>query len=1815
MCGSLRVTKQHMRDFIAGKTLQKTEKATEATQQQQSIGNLSQSAHESFSLPQSTIVNISDSKTKSVGSIVNPYTKMTYDANPYIAKDAATPNRIPSSRLVFNHGRRDDYVSNQRNPHLQEILKERPQTAASLQLQRSQISNRPATTQKLPPNRLHNKHPLQHQLSFQVGPVPINSLLASNWIYPVDGDFPVRDYQLEISQTAILHNTLVSLPTGLGKTLIAAVVLYNYYRWFPSGKVVFLAPTLPLVHQQIQACYNIMGIPATDTAVLTGRVIAGERSKLWSERRVFFCTPQTVEKDISAGRCDATQIVCIVLDEAHKASGNYAYIKVVEQTEASGAKFRILGLSATPGGEIKAIQRVVDALRISKIEARMDDDESVKKYIHERHNEIVVVQQGSAVTTIERLLNNVIAPLLERLRSNNGLAMIRGNATLTQFCLIKAKQEYTERTGDHSLDIYFLCTQKLVGIRTDVRRIGIGVARQKLLRIRDEGRTGLMSNVVKSKDFQELMAHVLRSSSNPDDSQETEEDRKLNNPKLMKLDEILKEHFARSRACGESSRAIVFSQWRDSVSEIVTVLSAGQPLLRPRHFVGQGKSGGKSDDKNSMKGMKQKEQQQVMMDFQNGTFNVLVCTSIGEEGLDIGEVDLIVNFDTLRSPIRMIQRVGRTGRKRDGRVVCLVSEGAEQKTMIASKQAERTLGRALRRQDAFILLPSPPLFSQDPVLLMNEMSITATLHMSQVGGLIAGNRERVDSSENTTSIVNRNWKLTKGEENKRMAILGPISSVLLKSTSITFPDSLRRQLFRGRDRSFVRLAASQGQAKEIHKGSSTTSKILFTLENLHGNPVKRNIVIQSTRLQKLRVWSTEVAVMNNLFPLKKEKAKATSFQNKWTQPSFVDSPFFEQLNDSVCEVMTVSERYTTSEEFKHLTKTSTHSFDEIEISNDCLNNVGKDKTRAERNVSFVNIMRLPTPEQSSASESEIEDSGPSSTVKNMNNCANDGSIGKESAKTHLPHLPLALTAEKSGSCETETIPTQLELPTSDPSSVVDDLSIKGHLESFCNKKDLSTGVLEKCTDTHPRPIKCQALWIASVSHDTRTSTSSTQLDENLLMAPEDESPSILRLPSQDSSSDDDSDGDDEKMPDVSTFKKRHELCSLPFTVNSSESQNCPILFTDALSTSELPTAASECTRFVKDCDKRHIKTHTTHSKTTSARVETEFKANDQSQEVTVLEVAVTPIKNSPGLEEIIDNDSIFKPSKNCRSNVFMSQASPPFDDFIATTGSNDLVDTPSSVQSIELMVTPLKLGFNECIIPKIRQSDDLDLVCSVCHCGDVTNSDPIVLCDGPGAGKCCDLAVHVSCYSIIESLDSIDEWQCDQCNHKNQKLNNLPVESMDEICGKCRKSDGVLKLVTSEASQKWMHPYCLGWDDSTTSITFCDICCLPGAVSCHSEFCKRSAHVHCGLAANSSLSWRTIQCLDQKLTVAFCSNHAGEANAILSQMGLVEVNEYVKCIILPSSRYPKKSNPIAEARDNEDCTPQKRRHLKQIEFFDLSEMIDEANISTKSPIRNKLAKKARIEQRLQKRHNGMLRSHFIETEAIDSDEDFDDDLAEEEEAQRIEEEEFNSSFINDSSQLGYTQDALDRVDLHEDVDASIHRELDAQDARNQQFATPILNRRMVANSTSGNSQSDSCPWTESPVSDSQRGLGGMHFIRSVLEHHRNGGNADDIEQMYHKIGRRIANEHQEVSGSQEVHKNQSLHHVCADAKERPKDNQRPGSILADTGTVTHCGGLPVVQPPLRLNSVGGLSAEQKALMEHKRQEAYLRRLQAIQKCD
>ncbi len=287
---------------------------------------------------------------------------------------------------------------------------------------------------------------------------------------------------------------------------------------------------------------------------------------------------------------------------------------------------------------MKSIGVVIDNLRVSKVEARLDTDAEVKPYTHDREIETIVVDQPSEILTVEKLLNHVLDPQINMLRDRGGLRNFRGrNAALTHYNVLMSMREHMNANNYALLD-QFRVIQSLLSVRQALRENGIGFARSKLHKFMEEFGTkgGYGGSVAQSQDFVKIWDAVVKAQDTGKSlSQDGVEEKKLNNPKLSKLEFILKEHFQRARAQGESSRAIVFSQWRDSVEEIVNVLQASAPLINAAKFVGQG-AGSTSEDTSTpttkratsskVAGMNQKEQQRILMEFRDGLHNVLVCT-------------------------------------------------------------------------------------------------------------------------------------------------------------------------------------------------------------------------------------------------------------------------------------------------------------------------------------------------------------------------------------------------------------------------------------------------------------------------------------------------------------------------------------------------------------------------------------------------------------------------------------------------------------------------------------------------------------------------------------------------------------------------------------------------------------------------------------------------------------------------------------------------------------------------------------------------------------------------------------------------------------------------------------------------------------------------------------------------------------------------------------------------------------------------------------------------------------------------------------
>uniref|UniRef100_A0A8C5Q7K5 ATP-dependent RNA helicase FANCM n=1 Tax=Leptobrachium leishanense TaxID=445787 RepID=A0A8C5Q7K5_9ANUR len=534
--------------------------------------------------------------------------------------------------------------------------------------------------------------------------LPGFDLLAGDlWIYPTN--YPIRDYQFSIAQVALLHNTLVCLPTGLGKTFIAAVVMYNFYRWYPSGKIIFMAPTKPLVAQQIEACFKVMGIPQHHMAEMTGNNQAQKRQKTWEDCRLFFVTPQILVNDLTRCTCPASDIKCLVIDEAHKAKGNHAYCQVVRELLNSTTRFRVLALSATPGSDAKSVQQVVSNLLIARIELRSEDSPDILPYSHTRQLEKFVVPLGEKLGAVQKSYLTVLETIAGRLIRNNVLYR-RDIPNLSKYQIILSRDQFRKNPPSNIVGLqlgmiegdFALCISLYHGYEL-LLQMGTRSLYHYLCSIMDgsKGMTRARNELAKNSDFMELYRHLenLFSDSNTSDPG-TDETKPFiySHPKLKKLEEIVVRHFEcwpdrKGPGPSEDTRVMIFSSFRDSVQEIADMLGQHHPTVRVMTFVGHSSSG------KNMKGFTQKEQLEVVKRFREGGYNTLVSTCVGEEGLDIGEVDLIICFDAPKSPIRLVQRMGRTGRKRKGRIVVILCEGREERMYNQSQSSKKSLYKAV----------------------------------------------------------------------------------------------------------------------------------------------------------------------------------------------------------------------------------------------------------------------------------------------------------------------------------------------------------------------------------------------------------------------------------------------------------------------------------------------------------------------------------------------------------------------------------------------------------------------------------------------------------------------------------------------------------------------------------------------------------------------------------------------------------------------------------------------------------------------------------------------------------------------------------------------------------------------------------------------------------------------------------------------------------------------------------------------------------------------------------------------------------------
>lgn len=509
--------------------------------------------------------------------------------------------------------------------------------------------------------------------------------------------FTPRLYQETILATAALKNTLVVLPTGMGKTAIALLLAAQRLSQYPNSKILILAPTKPLVEQHLNTFKQYFDIDEEQMIVFTGDIIPAKREALWKTKQIIFSTPQGLENDVIGNKIDLNDVSLLVFDEAHRATGEYSYVFLAKQYLLRAQWPRILALTASPGSDTDKIGDVCTNLGVEAVEIRTDNDPDVKPYIQDVNLTWKKVDLPESFKKIQHLLNTVINNRTSQLKQygvNKTFVSkkdLLGIQRQLQLQISRGEKDYDSMKAmsvlaeiiktHHALEL--LETQ---GIRPLCKYLDGMFGQATTSKVK------AVKNLTSDPTFKSAYALAQQLQEN-----------NIEHPKLPALREFVKEELAKNKL----TKIILFTQFRDTAVDLCSTLE-NVPGALPQVFVGQAKKSGT--------GLSQKQQIEMLNLFRDGMFNILIATSVAEEGLDIPKVDTVVFYEPIPSAIRHIQRRGRTGRQEKGNVVIFMAKGTRDEAYSwSAKHKEKRMVRVLetmRNQLTHKLTPQQPTLKQ-----------------------------------------------------------------------------------------------------------------------------------------------------------------------------------------------------------------------------------------------------------------------------------------------------------------------------------------------------------------------------------------------------------------------------------------------------------------------------------------------------------------------------------------------------------------------------------------------------------------------------------------------------------------------------------------------------------------------------------------------------------------------------------------------------------------------------------------------------------------------------------------------------------------------------------------------------------------------------------------------------------------------------------------------------------------------------------------------------------------------------------------------
>lgn len=483
-------------------------------------------------------------------------------------------------------------------------------------------------------------------------------------------------------------NTMIVAPTALGKTIVATLVAADRLDKVKNSKILVLAPSKPLAIQHESTFKEFLTVPCSS---ITGAVKTDERVKRWEESQIICATPQTVESDLLKGRYSLKDVSLVVFDECHHGVGSYSYVYLASRYVKESKFNLILGLTASPGSDKEKIKEVCDNLYVQNIVVKTEEDYDVRPYFNPVAIDWVRVKMSSELEKIKKHVDKALKVRLKGLKNmgiirtvsvnKTDILRARGRVQSAIARTVNPKKECFQAISILSAVINIQHSQELIETQ------GVVTFNKYVARLRKK-KTKAAKSLIQDPNFGKAIYFAREA-----------EKHGLEHPKLKKVTDIIKKELGQNGqtklqseryvkdADQKSSKIMVFTQYRDSLEMIHQKLE--KEGIKSAKFFGQASRDGE-------KGLTQKEQKEIIKAFKIGEYDVLLSTSVAEEGIDIPAVDLVILYEPVPSEVRMIQRRGRTGRKRSGRVKVLITNGTRDEGYYwASINKERRMKRQL----------------------------------------------------------------------------------------------------------------------------------------------------------------------------------------------------------------------------------------------------------------------------------------------------------------------------------------------------------------------------------------------------------------------------------------------------------------------------------------------------------------------------------------------------------------------------------------------------------------------------------------------------------------------------------------------------------------------------------------------------------------------------------------------------------------------------------------------------------------------------------------------------------------------------------------------------------------------------------------------------------------------------------------------------------------------------------------------------------------------------------------------------------------